>query len=135
MCRWPISHMVILMVITCFSLLFQVFYFILDVTFLEFTYIPVFCWFIKMLVLCLSLFIIVWILLQNSIWILNFSCSWRILSSWESLVEVLMVCIIYEHIYCFYFSFLISFRLGSIVVLILITFTLHNSHALYLLYH
>ena len=34
------------MVITCASLLFQVFYFILDVTFLEFTYFPIFYWFI-----------------------------------------------------------------------------------------
>ena len=39
--------MVILMVITCACVLFQVFYFILDVTFLEFTYIPVFYWILK----------------------------------------------------------------------------------------
>ena len=44
MCRWPVLHMVILMVITCASLLFQVLYFILDVIFLEFTCIPVFYW-------------------------------------------------------------------------------------------
>ena len=35
------------MAITCASLLFQVFYFILDVAFLEFTYIPIFCWILK----------------------------------------------------------------------------------------
>ena len=39
--------MVILMIITCTGQLFQVFYFILDVTFLEFTYVPVFYWFLK----------------------------------------------------------------------------------------
>ena len=35
------------MVLTCASLLFQMFYFSLDVTFLEFTYIPIFYWFMK----------------------------------------------------------------------------------------
>ena len=39
--------MVILMVTTCASLLFQVFYFILDVAFLEFTYVPIFYWILK----------------------------------------------------------------------------------------
>ena len=43
-----------------------------------------------------------------------------------------MVCIIYEYSFCFHLSFLVSFRLGSIVMLILIVFTLHTSHALHL---
>ena len=35
------------MILTCAGLLFQVLYFILDVTFLEFTFIPIFYWFLK----------------------------------------------------------------------------------------
>ena len=35
------------MAITCASLLFQMFYFILDVTFLQITYIPIFHWILK----------------------------------------------------------------------------------------
>ena len=91
--------------------------------------------FYKMLMLCLSFFTIAWILLQNFAWISNLSCSGRILSSWESLVEVNMVCIIHEHNFCFYLSFMISFRLCSIVMLIPIIFTVHTSHVLYLLYY
>ena len=45
-----------------------------------------------------------------------------------------MVCIIYECNFCSCLSFLISFRIGSIAVLILIIFMLHTSHVLYLLY-
>ena len=79
------------------------------------------------------LFTITWILLQNYACILSLLCSGGILSFSESLGKVLMVCIIYEHIHCFY-SFLISFRLGSNAVLILIIFTLHTSLALYLIF-
>ena len=127
--------MVILHVITCASLLFQVFYFILDITFLEFTNVTIFCWILKDVVLCLSFFNITWILLQNYARILNLSCWGRILSSLESLGEVLMVCITYECICCFYSSFLISFRLDSNAMFVCIIYTLHASHTLYLLYN
>ena len=45
------------MVCTCASLLFQVLYLILDVTFLELTYIPIFYWTTIDIDILLSLFI------------------------------------------------------------------------------
>ena len=122
------------MVITYASLLFQIFYFVLDVTFLELTYIPIFCWILKDDDVPFISFHYYLVLLQNYVWILKLSCLARILSSWESLGKMLTVCVIYECICCFY-SFFISFNLGSIAVLIFIVLTLHTSHALYLFYY
>ena len=62
---------------------------------------------------------------QNDTLILNLLCLGGILSSWESLVEVLMVFIIYECIFCFLFAF--QYHLGWAVM-----WCLHLSYLLYM---
>ena len=123
------------MVITSTSLLFQMFYFIFYVTFLEFTYIPIFYWFIEDVGFMFISFHYCLDFIAKFYLDINFFCAQEEFCHLESLSEVLMVCIIYEHIYCFYTSFSISFRLGNIVVLILIIFALQTSHALCLSYY
>ena len=70
---------------------------------------------------------------QIFVWILNLSCSGRIFVILRVSEKNKYVFIIYEHIFVLVFSsFLITVRLGSTAVFILIIFTLKTSHTLYL---
>ena len=115
--------MVILMVITCTSLLFPVFYLILDVTFLEFTYISIFCWILKDVgITFISFHYYLDIIITKLCLDIKLSCLGRNLLCWESLHEVLMVCIIYECI-CFFIPF--WYHLGWVVMRCLYLSYLH----------
>ena len=73
------------MVIRCTSLLFQALYFISDVIFLEFTFVPIFYWTIMYICILFSLFIFYLdITYRIILWILNLLCLRRFLSSWVS---------------------------------------------------
>ena len=133
MCRWPVLHMVILMVIVCTSLLFQVLHFILDVIFHRIhIHSCFFYWTIMdIYVLFLPFYLLLGYYLQSN----TLDVEFNVLG--KNFVILLMVCIIYECICYFHFpfSFMILCRLGGNVVFTLIVLTLYTSHfALYLLF-
>ena len=127
MCRWPISHMVILMVITHTSLLFQVIYFTSDVSFLEFTYIPPLYWIIKDagIILIFSTYYLD-IIYKIILWYQNY-CAPEEFCHFQSLWLRCLWYVSSMNTFIIFILFSLPFRLGGNVVLILIIFTLHTS--------